>query len=866
MVSFTNFLSQMTAVSSVKMAYVVIRTSAFRLTFLLLILSVVCCSPAMASNTGTIHLDASRKLVTISDGNEQLQLQLSYDNCCILNKVVVRGREVIAESGVTSGINVNGKWFTTASGIASPRVEVSRQVVTLSGIIYGKPGREVVSETWRFKVLPDRIEWRIKRRLSEPITLNDAGFPQWNFKNMTTWTGGLLNNGGVVWNKYLETADATYGAHASAVTFWNKEHNDCLRISSSHPLDGSEALRFSHQKGDVFSMNYVSANTAIAPKHNLNRYLSDRQDLWAPFKAGTAETTSDFTLKALNYDEVYNCGKLQGLKEKSIRELMNTVARYGVIDRNLVGGNGWRSGYICLHEQWFAQIGAALGETDYIDNYSNALDYYKDHAIEPDGRVESRWCYNAGDAMPGTYNSSGFYEAQWGYLLDSQPDYVIDVAGQFNLTGNRKWLAGQKSACEKVLQYLMNREIGKSGLVAMIPDSEKDQKSSDWIDIIWASYKNALVNAELYHALELWANAEDELKDSNQAAIYREFALRLKASFNSPISEGGFWDPVNQWYVYWLDKDGSVHGNNLVTPVNFAAIGYGLCDDSSRKKAILDRIEVEMQKENLFIWPLNFFSYEPIESSTNNFPFPNYENGDIFLSWGELGVRAYASYNPEIALKYIQNTLNRYDEDGLSFQRYLRASQQGAGDDILAGNCMPIVGLYRDIYGIQPQPNRLYLEPHLTASLDGTELRYELRGVHYTIGLKANSNSISAGDCTMSDSRPFAVNSDGDRIEYFAGKNTDWGLEILPISGGKVALRIKKWLDGPSGTRSWSQTASRTNPRLGYVIKQLKPLANYMLKVDGIEFKLFRADKKGQIKFEYQSQKGSEQLEIVRNG
>ena len=45
-------------------------------------------------------------------------------------------------------------------------------------------------------------------------------------------------------------------------------------------------------------------------------------------------------------------------------------------------------------------------------------------------------------------------------------------------------------------------------------------------------------------------------------------------------------------------------------------------------------------------------------------------------------------------------------------------SQRGEGDDILAGNCLPIVGLYRDLYGLQPQPNRLYVEPHLPAELE----------------------------------------------------------------------------------------------------------------------------------------------------
>ena len=64
------------------------------------------------------------------------------------------------------------------------------------------------------------------------------------------------------------------------------------------------------------------------------------------------------------------------------------------------------------------------------------------------------------------------------------------------------------------------------------------------------------------------------------------------------------------------------------------------------KQAILDRMEAEMQKENLFFWPLTFFPYPPRKAPAAISRSPKYENGDLFLSWGELGVRAYAGYDP----------------------------------------------------------------------------------------------------------------------------------------------------------------------------------------------------------------------------
>ncbi|MGA2245778.1 MAG: hypothetical protein ABSH48_12320 [Verrucomicrobiota bacterium] len=797
---------------------------------------------------GTIHLDADRKLATLADGQGRLVLRLNYDGRCVLDQVIVRGREVVAGAGVASGICVNGQWFTTKAGIPSPSVATSTDALTISGIVFGQPGNEI-HETWQFTVLTNRIVWRIARKYSTPATFDDAGLPEWDFSDLSTWTGGMLDNGGVVWNKYLESPNATYGSHAGTVTFWNREHGDCLRIVPALPAEQHGTARFSHQPNNIFSFNYVVSSDDQKPKHDLCRYLSDRQDLWAPFQVAAGEVNVSFSLEAMAYDEVCNRGAFQGLNGGSIRELLNTVARYGVIDQRLVGGNGWRSGYICLHEQWFAEIGAALGEPDYIANYSQALDYARDHAVGPDGRVKGRWCYNSGDAMPGTYDALGFYEAQWGYLLDSQPDYVINVAEQFDLTGDRQWLAGQKSACERALNFLMHREVQHSGLVAMRTDSCKEQRGSDWIDIIWAAYENALVNAELYYALGLWAGAEDALGDPAQAANYRDFAGRLKISFNQPVSEGGFWNSANQWYVYWRDKDGSVHGDNLVIPVNFAAISYGLCDDPVRRKAILDRIEAGMQKENLFSWPLNFLPYQREEGAGSNFPFPRYENGDLFLSWGEVAVRAYAAYDPALALKYIKKNLARYDKDGLSFQRYLRQHQDGAGDDILAGNCMAIVGLYRDIYGIQPRPNRLYLEPHLTTELNGTQLRYPLRGRLYLIDLSTEQCAVTVGACTLSDSHPFGVNATDTGLEYFPGTNSGWAMRISQSTAWPLTIQIESWPDNPDAPRQWTEAGPQIKGSAMHTVARLRPNAKYELKANGQIAASLRADGTGRVIF-----------------
>src|SRR6202012_3462623 len=271
---------------------------------------------------------------------------------------------------------------------------------------------------------------------------------------------------------------------------------------------------------------------------------------------------------------------------------------------------------------------------------------------------------------------------------------------------------------------------------------------------------------------------------------YMGFAQKLKASFNRSIHEGGFWDEENHCYVHWLDKDGSAHGRNMVTPVNFMAIAYGLCDDASRSKSILDAIETQMQQENLFFWHLCMKTYAKGEGNDWQFPFPNYENGDLFLSWGSIAVKAYAAYKPELALKYVNNVLVQYAKDGLAFQRYGREKQDGLGDDILSGNSLSVVGLYQAIYGINPRYNRLYLEPHLTPDLAGTELRYNFRGRSLMISLDTSGYSIADGAFRISASEPFAFSHVGDTLSYFSGTSATPSLTI--ISARPLTLTVHR--------------------------------------------------------------------------
>ncbi len=763
------------------------------------------------------------------DGN----LVLSVDRGSVFN-LWVRGRSVGSNtSPLCSGIKVDGKWYTSQNLEAPPIIKRFKNGLKISRIEYGGGG-VTVSEIWTLSTSKDAIRWRIERKYLSAGNLDDTAMPKMTFAGMNTWTGAILGTGGVAWGKLFDQFNATYGIHTNSATFWNPDLKDCLKVVSSGPLGSHQALCFTREPNNDFSMSVEPTKTKLLPRKGHYRYLKNSQDIWASFPVTKNETISTTVLlTSPNYQSTFGRGDFKGLDTDAITNIMNTIGRIGDIDDKLMGSNGWYSGYICLHEPWIAQMGIAIDDPNYIKNYAKALNYYRDHALQPDGMVKSRWCYGSYDAQPGTYDKYGFYEAQWGRLEDTQSSYVTDVANEFDLNGSLRWVKGQKAACESALQFLLNRDTNGNHLVEMVPNSEKDRRSSDWLDIVWASYENAFVNAQLYGALLQWARVESLLGDASKAAYYRDYAGKLKTSFNKPISEGGFWNPDKGWYIYWRDKDGSVHGDNLTLEVNLTALSVGICDDPHRRERLLDVIETAMKKENLLIWPSCMYPFAPGEAANTH--WPDYENGDIFLSWGEAGVHAYAPTQPEVALKYVKNIISQYNKDGLAFQRYSRADGSGQGDDILAGNCNTIVGLYRDIYGIQPKFNRLYLDPHLTPQLNGTVVHYNLRGQKLSIELAVGNYSVSSGDHSISCRYPFGVSFQKNGLTYFAEDSDS------PTFKLETEAPISLSMNGLGHELHWSLSSSKAS-LVTQTFYGLQAGTSFDLVVDGKKVATISAD------------------------
>jgi len=798
-----------------------------------------------AGHKSVLQINAD-KIVHIS--NPTISLILDYNKKASITSMIVNGQKVISSAdGIFTSVNVGGVVYSSLHLKGTPVLSRSGNTFNIDGISYGNKDF-TIRENWIFTVTNQSIKWNIERSISKPLQIEEEAIPVFNFDNIHTWEGAYQGYGGLAWFYLFNEKLCTYGVHTTSSSFWNSKTGNGLNISVNAP-GAKVAMKYSRSMDDKLAYSITVSKKEMLPRYdsgtNRRRYIRNKTDVWDSFTLARGKHNQSVTLSYFDFNKKYGRGKFKGINGSQVSDVLNTIARIGVIDSLHFGGNSWHTPYgpICLHEQYIAQLGLGIDDTVYLDGYKSCLSFYCSHAIKPDGRVFARWAYTNEDMMPGQGNADGFYEAQWGILVDSNPDLVSNISELYDLTGDKTWVKSLQPSCEKALDWILKRDSNNNGLVEMMTDSHLQKSGSDWIDIIWASYENALVNAKLYHALIKWADIERQLDNNTKADYYENFAAKLKISFNKSTKDGGFWDEENKCYDYWIDKDKSVHGRNMVTPVNFMAIAYGICDNDARRKMILDTIESQMVKENLFFWPLCMTSYAPGEGNDWQFPFPAYENGDIFLSWGSVAVKAYAEYKPGLALKYVKNVLNQYSKDGLAFQRYGRIKQDGLGDDILSGNSLAIVGLYQAIYGINPLYNRFYLNPHITPELYGTELNYQFRNEKLTIGLDSSSYSVSDKMFKIICAKDFGYFATKNKLFYFNGKDPNASLEIT--SDKRLVINIKNW---ESKSMDWVQTVPELSSKpLIYEVHQLKPNVEYSFTVNGKSVKKIKSDFKGNL-------------------
>ncbi len=479
------------------------------------------------------------KSITITSSH--ISMVVNYGNEASIVSLIVNGQKVVSgASGAFTSVKVGSNTYSSLQLKGKPLLSSIPSGIQISGISYGGKGL-TINENWIFLKQKEGIKWRVERSFSKAVQVEEAAMPVINFDHINTWEGAYQGYGGIAWFYLFNEKLCTYGVHTRSSSFWNSKTGNGLNITVDAP--GKEvAMKYTRTNEDKLAYTVTTSDQEMLPRSdsgtNRRRFIRKSTDVWAPFSIAGGKSTQSLTFSYFDYQEKYGRGKLTGINAGQVNAVLGTIARIGVIDSLHFGGNSWATPYgpICLHEQYIGQLDLGINDPGYLNGYKSCLDFYRDHAIKPDGRVYPRWAYTNEDAMPGQWNKDGFYEAQWGILMDSNPDFVTNVAELYDMTGDQKWVKTHQLSCEKALDWILKRDSNGNGLVEMMTDFTGQKRSSDWIDIIWASYENAFVNAKLYHALVKWAAVERLLHNTVKAGQYEAFAVKLKASFNKPTN------------------------------------------------------------------------------------------------------------------------------------------------------------------------------------------------------------------------------------------------------------------------------------------------------------------------------------------
>jgi hypothetical protein len=260
----------------------------------ILIIIVINGQQVTAQNKPLIKQDPIARTIIISDGTGKLTFRLNYSGGCVIDQLMVNGKNTIAPSGAFSSIKPSVKVYSSKTTNGSPEVKVSDSEVTVSNISFGEPGF-LVTEDWTFAPKQNGISWKIVRKYSNGGKIDEMTMPVWNFANLSVWKGGILNNGGMVWCKYLSNKFDVLGMHTNGATFWNPQTGDGLRISSRAEGDKFIASKFSHGSDDEFSFAQYLSNDELLPRYHLNRFVNGKEDVFAPFevKKETVKITAD---------------------------------------------------------------------------------------------------------------------------------------------------------------------------------------------------------------------------------------------------------------------------------------------------------------------------------------------------------------------------------------------------------------------------------------------------------------------------------------------------------------------------------------------------------------------------------------------
>lgn len=320
------------------------------LSFILTLLIQYACSAETAPNP--IFYDRPGKTITITVPDKKLSLVIDCSSGYIISQLNINGRNVLSTSGIYTGIQTKKTDYRSNGHSVRIRVAKMANKITLTGLTYGDADNRI-DETWEFSLAKGRVRWDIIRNYQQDTKLEDMAFPRYNFADLNTWKGGILDNGGMIWCKYLRQINDTYGVHTGGATFWNGRSGDGLRITARPDKEMMVATKYSRSGKNEFTVTQLVTGEELGQRYNLSRFVGQKANVFAPFRVKKGVVTLSVEMQYVDYFKTYSRGTLPGIDAVAVRELLNTTGRYGVVDNNIIGGNGWLTNWKCLHEPFF---------------------------------------------------------------------------------------------------------------------------------------------------------------------------------------------------------------------------------------------------------------------------------------------------------------------------------------------------------------------------------------------------------------------------------------------------------------------------------------------------------------------------------
>jgi hypothetical protein len=156
--------------------------------------------------------------------------------------------------------------------------------------------------------------------------------------------------------------------------------------------------------------------------------------------------------------------------------------------------------------------------------------------------------------------------------------------------------------------------------------------------------------------------------------------------------------------------------------------------------------------------------------------------------------------------------------------------------------------------------NRLYLNPHITAALAGTALKYNFRGRQLKIDLSMDHYGVSNEQFAILSKKDFGFYDAKNELSYFDGSQARVSLRVETMPNSNLTLDIKTW---DRNQRSWTQLSKdQHSNKLIYHVHDLAPNSDYTILVNNKMLMRIRSDAEGSLQFDHMTSKKTEDILI----